>query len=108
MFHGKHWLYSENKNCPLDKKCLPSIIYDAKVTNDSDDSDKKIYFDLCETALIITMIFRYNYHTKSFRNEASKTTQNCLNILYNWKTVMKQVSLIGELSISYYKNNYKL
>lgn len=98
----------ENKNRPLDNKCLPSIIYDAKVTNDSDDSNEKIYFDLCETALIITIIFRYNYHTKSFRNEASKTTQNCLNILYNWKTVMKQVSLIGELSISYYKNNYKL
>ena len=58
--------------CPLQNKCLtPSLIYEAEVTNSTND-DRKIYIGACET----TFKERYRNHVKDIRNEKySKSTE---------------------------------
>ena len=66
----------KKQNCPLDIKYqTPSIIYDAKVTNDK-HNDEKNYLGLCETPFQE----RYNNHTKYFRNEAFSKDAELLNM----------------------------
>ena len=54
---------------------MPKVIYQADVTNDTDDT-YKYYLGLAETSFKD----RYNNHISSFRNDQQKIAQNCLNI----------------------------
>ena len=61
--------------CPLDNKYLaPKVIYQADVTNDTDDTCK-YSLGLAETSFKD----RYNNHKSSFRNDKQNIEQNCLN-----------------------------
>ena len=55
----------DKNTCPLDNKCLkPEVIYQADVTNDTDDT-YKYYLGLAETSFK----HRYNNYKSSFRND---------------------------------------
>ena len=59
----------DKNTCPLENKCLtPMIIYQAAVTNDTDDT-YKYYLGLAETSFKD----RYRNHISSFNNEQHKT-----------------------------------
>ena len=64
--------------CPLENKCLtPKIIYQADVTNDTDDT-YKYYLGLAETSFKD----RYRNRISSFNNEQNKTKPEFSK--YNW------------------------
>ena len=67
----------EKSNCPLDNKCLPpQIVYQADVTNDTNDT-YKYYLGFAE----ISCKDRYRNRISYFNNEEQKKKkkQNCLN-----------------------------
>ena len=72
--HNKELLYPRKKDydcnyrkkleCPMEGKCLtPSLIYQAIITNDTDD-ERKIYIGACET----TFKERYRNHIKDIKH----------------------------------------
>ena len=63
-------LYSDKNNCSLDNKCLTlQILYQADVTNDTDDT-YKYYLGLAEASFK----GRYKDHILFFNNEQNKQT----------------------------------
>ena len=61
----------DKNNCPLDNKCLtPQIVYQADVTNDTDDT-YKYYLGLAETSFKD----RYINHISSFNNKQKNQTE---------------------------------
>ena len=84
----------DKNTCPLDNKCLtPKVVYQADVTNDTDDTNK-YYLRLAETSFND----RYNNHKSSFHNDQEKNSTELPK--YVW-------SLINEnkTSIINWKNN---
>ena len=55
----------KKENCPLDNKCLtPNIIYEAQITNNTNDERKK-YLGAAETSFKE----RYSNHTRDFKHK---------------------------------------
>ena len=84
----------DKNNCPLDNKCLTSqIVYQADVTNDTEDT-YKYYLGFVET----TFKDRYRNHISSFNNEQNRNNtelskylwslKNDITLIINWK-IMK-------------------
>ena len=75
----------DKKNCPLENKCLtPKIVYQADVTNDTDDT-YKYYRGLAETPFKD----RYRNHVSSFNNEQHKTKTELSKYVWSLKNENK-------------------
>ena len=68
--------------CPLQHKCLtPGIVYQATVTNNTDDAAEEIYYGLCET----TFKECYGNHTSSFRHEKNRNETELSHYIWTLK-----------------------
>ena len=75
----------DKNTCPLENKCLtPKIIYQADVTNDTDDT-YKYYLGLAETSFKD----RYRNYISSFNNEQNKTKTELSNYVWSLKNKNK-------------------
>ena len=89
----------DKSNCLLDNKCLmPQIIYQADVTNDTDDT-YKYYLGLAETSFKD----RYRNHISSFNNEQHKNKTELSRYIWTIKNENKTPIIKWKIMKTFYR-----